>query len=226
MLCVVAVVLPACASQDFSRSSPPISHSLTSSHVNRTVPIPESGVQELQVPAAMETNADTSSDRASASTAQTHTVEDAASEHELVTARRNPALMRLVRELNAGIERCPRSRGLPHIVSLGSLRNMSHASPREFDALRARLADLLNAAAAAEGSSLQFVAGEADESPFTMLGAAYIATIEGFDAWELFISVSRRSVPHDLWRSDGPVRMLRFEQPMAAQVFYGTTARP
>jgi hypothetical protein len=131
----------------------------------------------------------------------------------------------MIDEIEASIEKCPRSRDLEPTISLAKLRNMSHASAREFDALRSRLAELLTAAASTGGSELRFVTGEAEPASFDLLGAAYLVTLEGFDSWELYVSISRREHAQDLWRSDGPVRVLRFEQPMAAQVFYGGTAR-
>jgi hypothetical protein len=144
---------------------------------------------------------------------------------DVARAQLSPALRRMVEEIEASIERCPRSRALERTVSLARMRNMSHASAGEFDALRSRLAALLTAAASTRGSELRFVTGETEPAAFDVLGAAYLVTLEGFDSWELFLGVSRRESAHDLWRSEGPVRVLRFEQPMSAQVFYSGAAR-
>ncbi len=135
-------------------------------------------------------------------------------------AQLSPALKVMISEMEAAIDRCPRSRHLERTVSLARLRNMSHASTREFDALRARLASLLTAAAESAGADLRFTADTAEQASFDMLGAAYLDTLEGFDSWELYVSVSERERGRDLWRSDGPVRVLRFEQPVSPQVFY------
>jgi len=126
----------------------------------------------------------------------------------------------MIDEIDAAIEKCPRSRHFERTVSLASMRNLSHATPREFSAMRARLAELLTAAASTDDSTLRFVAGENDPAQFELQGAAYLATVDGFDTWELYLGLSRREAPHDLWRSAGPVCILRFEHPRAAQVFY------
>ena len=219
MLCSVLVFAAGCASESFQRTSA----------AGSTTPMQPVQLNSQRAEPAQELTDAAQPVRTSEQTDVDVIVpgEDLEQESPSSVARAtlSPALQRIIDEVEASIARCPRSRALEPTVSLARLRNMSHATAREFDALRERLAELLSAAASTSGSELRFVTTEDEPASFDVLGAAYLATIEGFDSWELYLSVSRRESAHDLWRSEGPVRVLRFEQPMSAQVFYGGATR-
>lgn len=218
---ILCFLCAGCASQNFHRTSSADFTATSPPHEYRKIdPIPAQAQHEIAAPAT----SDIETESHAAASVEPQPAQPAVS--PVVRARISPALTRMVEELDAAIDACPRSAKMDRAVSLAHMRNMSHANAREFDAVRARLAELLNAAAASSGSTLHFIASDTEPASFDLLGAGYLATLDGFDAWELFLSVSRRDVPYDLWRSDGPVRVLRFEQPMSAQVFYpGSTPR-
>jgi hypothetical protein len=101
-------------------------------------------------------------------------------------------------------------------VGTSQLRNQSRTSSAEFDAFRQRLADILSSAG--KQWRLQFVADDAPtgDNQYELQGAAYLVTVQGFDVWEVFLSVSAKPALLTIWNGSGqPLRILR--TPLAGQ---------
>jgi hypothetical protein len=105
----------------------------------------------------------------------------------------------------------------PIVISLEEVRNLSHASPREFDQMRGRLAAVLSNAGAIE--SMEFVVDS--PSPAMLLhGTAYLVTSDGIDQWELFLSLKPADRDWFAWQGRGPVRVIRQPRPNTQQIYY------
>ena len=104
--------------------------------------------------------------------------------------------------------------GFTHI-SLSELRNQSRCSANEFTTFRDRLADVFNQAG--RDSHIQFSSAETapGQPQYQMQGSAYVMTLDGFDVWELYLTLSPTVNPWTIWQANGPVHMLR--QPRAGQ---------
>ena len=111
--------------------------------------------------------------------------------------------------------------GLTHIT-LSELRNQSRCSSGEFASFRDRLAELLTQAG--RDSHLQFASGDeaasssSGQSQYQLQGSAYLMTLEGFDVWELYLSLSPPIHPWTIWQANGPVHVLRQPRPGQAQM--------
>ena len=59
---------------------------------------------------------------------------------------------------------------------------------------------------------------------YRMLGSAYLITAEGFDQWELFLSIA--PADHDLavWEARSATRILRTERPGVTQITFPVPA--
>lgn len=102
-------------------------------------------------------------------------------------------------------------------ISTFSIRNQSKAQCDEFDAMLVRLAELLDAAGSEEG--LRFTADAARSVDYHLKGAAYLVTAEGFDLWELYLSLRPSDRAWTLWQADAPVRLLRSTRLRGQQMF-------
>ena len=98
------------------------------------------------------------------------------------------------------------------LISIRELRNLSHASDSEFIRMRARLCQVLTRAGA--GSKLAFVDGEnpAIATHYRLLGSAYLVTADGFDQWEMYLSLTPAARDFQVWDARGAVRMLRLQR--------------
>jgi len=101
-------------------------------------------------------------------------------------------------------------------ISLSALRNQSRSTAAEFAGMLDRLAGLLNDAA--EGSRIRFSAVEGEVAPYEMQGTVYLATRDGFDLWEMYLSISSTARPYTLWQNNGPVWLIRQARPGQPQV--------
>ena len=101
-------------------------------------------------------------------------------------------------------------------ISLSALRNQSRSTAAEFAVMLERLAGLLNDAA--EGSRFRFTAVDGEVAPYEMQGAVYLATRDGFDLWEMYLSISSTARPYALWQNNGPVWLIRQARPGQPQV--------
>ncbi|MCA9286554.1 MAG: hypothetical protein KDA22_15120 [Phycisphaerales bacterium] len=103
------------------------------------------------------------------------------------------------------------------VLSLGGLSNASDASAAEFDAFRARLAALLDAALAPAG--LAVVPGHRSGAAYEMIGSASLDMFRGFNTWVLQLSLVGSAERRTIWTADGQVRVLRSPPTTGVQVF-------
>ena len=103
-------------------------------------------------------------------------------------------------------------------VGLGQLRNHSHSSPREFEALRTRLADELSRS----GRPFKILFTTEPDPPvqYQLAGTAYLVTADGFDQWELYLRLISGVAEQawTLWQADRAVRMLRQPRPGGSKI--------
>lgn len=92
-------------------------------------------------------------------------------------------------------------------ISLSRLYNQSHASGREFEALRNRLARVLNLSGRSHG--MWFEVQPSTSIDYELHGAAYLVTVAGRDQWELHLSLRPAGGSWTVWRADAPLRMFR-----------------
>lgn len=92
-------------------------------------------------------------------------------------------------------------------ISLSRLYNQSHASGREFEALRNRLARVLNGSGRSHG--MWFEVRPSASIDYELHGAVYLVTVAGRDQWELHLSLRPAGGSWTVWRADAPLRMFR-----------------
>ncbi len=92
-------------------------------------------------------------------------------------------------------------------ISLSRLYNQSHASGREFEALRNRLARVLNLSGGSYG--MWFEVQPSASIDYELHGAAYLVTVAGRDQWELHLSLRPAGGSWTVWRADAPLGMFR-----------------
>lgn len=111
-------------------------------------------------------------------------------------------------------------------IALESLTNYSRATRDEFDAFKKRLADLLSRAG--RDDKVRFTAEPAPDAPVhrRLTGTAYLVTAGGFDQWELYLTLMPADEAWTVWRSDGPVRVLRAAPAHGQQVFIPSKTPP
>jgi len=122
----------------------------------------------------------------------------------------------IVQSIAQSIPKLGNSDANPVKISLATIRNQSRCSQAEFAAMQERFAAMLNDAA--EGSSLHFVDTSEDLATHEMQGAAYLATREGFEMWEMYLSLSAVDRAYTLWEHPSAVWLLRQARPGQPQV--------
>ncbi len=95
------------------------------------------------------------------------------------------------------------------LVRVDTLRNQSHASTGEFEAMLERIVVALSRAGSSGGVPMRFVVRPGEPVDYEMGGAAYLMTAGGFDQWELYLSLRVPDGGATLWSADGAVRMMR-----------------
>jgi hypothetical protein len=95
-------------------------------------------------------------------------------------------------------------------VSVEQVRNQSRTSREEFDAFSVRLAEILTQAS--RDPKVIFMPGDAGDFQYRVQGTAYLVTFEGFDLWELYLSLSPVDRNLTLWSASGPVYVMRLQQ--------------
>ncbi len=103
-------------------------------------------------------------------------------------------------------------------ISLSRLYNQSHASGREFEALRNRLARVLNLSGRSHG--MWFEVQPSASIDYELHGAAYLVTVAGRDQWELHLSLRPAGGSWTVWRADAPLRMFRQHQGGDRQILW------
>lgn len=106
-------------------------------------------------------------------------------------------------------------------ISLSRLYNQSHASGREFEVLRNRLARVLNLSGRSHG--MWFEVQPSASSDYELHGAVYLVTVAGRDQWELHLSLRPAGGSWTVWRADGPLRMFRQLQSGDRQILWPDT---
>jgi hypothetical protein len=101
------------------------------------------------------------------------------------------------------------------VISLGGLRNMSHADGLEFVGFRIRFAEVLTEAGRPHGVTFRGTPGPSD---YRVLGTAYLDSRGGFDQWVLHISLARSDEAWTVWEARRPVRVLRNPRPGQPQI--------
>jgi hypothetical protein len=95
-------------------------------------------------------------------------------------------------------------------ISVEQVRNQSRTSRDEFDAFSMRLSEILTQAS--NDPKVIFVPRADGEVQYHLQGTAYLVTFEGFDLWELYLSLSRVDRNLTLWSASGPVYVMRLPQ--------------
>jgi hypothetical protein len=111
--------------------------------------------------------------------------------------------------------------GVTHI-GVSMLRNQSRATTAEFNNFCQRLANILTSAS--PDAKVQFTASAGAAVQYQLMGAAYLATFQGFDLWELFLSLSPADKDLAIWSAIGPVHVLR--QPRVGEPQFVRIVRP
>ena len=106
-------------------------------------------------------------------------------------------------------------------ISLSRLYNQSHASGREFEVLRNRLARVLNLSG--RGHGMWFEVQPHASIDYELHGAVYLVTVAGRDQWELHLSLRPARGSWTVWRADGPLRMFRQFQGGDRQILWPDT---
>lgn len=107
-------------------------------------------------------------------------------------------------------------------ISLDDVRNQSRCGGREFEQMKERLASALSRAGRKD--RVEFIVdstteGEsAQDIQYAMQGAGYLVTRDGFDCWELWLSLSSVEYPLTLWQPESPVWLLRHPRPNQPQL--------
>ena len=128
----------------------------------------------------------------------------------------DPGAAALVDSMLAGLGQ--RQAGPDGITTIGvrQVRNQSRCSGGEFGAFRERFAQLLNHQG--RDSKVRF-SGESDAvTQYELQGAAYLTTTQGFDVWELYLSLTPSVESWAVWTANGPVHVLRTPRPGQPQV--------
>jgi hypothetical protein len=133
-------------------------------------------------------------------------------------APRDPGADRLVKSMLASIpDRQMGDDGVTH-VGTSQIRNQSRCGHDEFDAFRVRLAKLLSESGRDE--HLAFTTDDSATEQYEMQGTAYLITADGFDQWELFLSITPASKSLTVWEAGSAVHVLRDPRAGAPQVFF------
>ena len=85
------------------------------------------------------------------------------------------------------------------LVRVDTLRNQSHASTGEFEAMLERVVTALSRAGSSGGVPMRFVVRPGEPVDYEMGGAAYLMTAGGFDQWELYLSLRVPDGGATLW---------------------------
>ena len=131
------------------------------------------------------------------------------------TSAGEPGADRLVADMRRSIDLTGEQAWGEILVSLDRLRNHSHASAGEFASMRRRLAEVLTGAGRSGRVPMRFVSRADEPVDYELSGTAYLMTSQGFDLWELYLSLHASGQSWTVWNADNAVRMLR--QPRAGE---------
>ena len=75
--------------------------------------------------------------------------------------------------------------------------------------MRLRLAQVLTGAGRSGRVPMRFASRADEPVDYELSGTAYLMTSQGFDLWELYLSLHPSGQSWTVWSADDPVRMLR-----------------
>ncbi len=130
-----------------------------------------------------------------------------------------PGADRLVAAMRRSIELTGEQPWGEVLVGLDRIRNHSHVSASDFDIMRRRLAGVLTAAGRSGRVPLRYVSRAEEPVDYELSGTAYLMTSQGFDLWELYLSLHVPGQEWTVWSADEPVRMLRFPRRGEPQLY-------
>jgi hypothetical protein len=103
-------------------------------------------------------------------------------------------------------------------IGMVQLRNQSHSGQGEFGSFQKRFAELLSRAG--HDSHIEVTADPDAKVQYQFQGTAYLGTTEGFDVWELYLSLSPATQNWTVWEARGAVRVLRQPRVGQQQIFW------
>lgn len=106
------------------------------------------------------------------------------------------------------------------LISVHGVQNLSRSNAGEFSAFMHRFCDVLTNAG--KSDRLAFTDDATAAAQFRMQGTAYMINAEGFDQWELYLTLSPADRDFDIWDAGRAVRVLRIARPGVPQITYGT----
>ena len=139
--------------------------------------------------------------------------------HELVEAFLDCCFHFLVASMRRSIDLTGEPPWRQILVSVEGLRNHSHASAGEFNAMRRRLAGLLTSSGRSGRVPMRFVSHADELVDFELTGTVYLVTSQGFDLWELYLALQPEGKSWSVWSADTPIRMLRQPRGGEQQLF-------
>ncbi len=104
------------------------------------------------------------------------------------------------------------------VVSTRELHNLSHSTADEFASFRARLCAALTEAGGTD--RIVFTDDASASAQYRLLGSAYLVTADGFDQWEMYLSLTPAARDFQVWDARGAVRMLRLPRPDQQQITF------
>lgn len=104
-------------------------------------------------------------------------------------------------------------------IVLTRIRNFSRTSRSEYEAMLARLIDLLNQAGADQ--ALHFTIHEDEATGYLLSGSAYLLT-NGGDQWELFLTLKETQNGWVIWEPSAAVHLTRHHDGVSPQLIMPT----
>lgn len=103
-------------------------------------------------------------------------------------------------------------------INLAAVQNLSRSNADEFGSFVSRFAELLTRA----GREFQivFVAEANAPSTYRMLGTAYLVNANGFDQWEMYLSLTPTDHSWQVWDARNAIRVLRTARAGRPQITY------
>lgn len=129
----------------------------------------------------------------------------------------DPGALQLVASLNSAVA-TKRSSSDEHVtISVANLRNHSRCRSDEFQSLLERLAEELSRAG--EQANVAFIADADSSADYHLHGTAYLVTSDGFDLWEVYLTLQPAASSWTLWTAPDAVHILRQPRPRQQQFF-------
>ena len=93
------------------------------------------------------------------------------------------------------------------VIAMRPLRNQSRAARKEVKQLESRLLTLLQQVDDEVG--IKFVASETGATEYTLGGTVYVINRDGYDHFEMYLSLRPHGANWTMWQNDSPVRIRR-----------------